>query len=280
MAGHGDFLDLVGRFTVRRRHQTPDEDVPDDRLHSIIFECLTDGIADDRVVSLMHVMGWNDEDTCMAAAGKVPSDARDAERDLGDVMRSHGVGLILSGMRSGWMVAVGAARESQTVEDAFAALAGFFDDGSPVCLGDMGRSAHGASSSIRGVLSALRTIPAVPDLPRVIRSCDVLPERALLGDEDARHQLYETVYSALREGGPLNPNLPTVDAFLRLGGSLDATARHLKVHPNTVRYRLKRIATTTGWDATDPREAYVLRTALAIGRIYDASGSHPAEPAV
>ena len=38
------------------------------------------------------------------------------------------------------------------------------------------------------------------------------------------------------------------------------------MHPNTVRYRLKRAADTTGWDATDPREAYVLRTAISLGR--------------
>lgn len=272
MSGHGDFLDLVSRLTVRHRRPTTDDAVPEDRLHSIVFECLADGIADDRVVSLMHVMGWHDEDACMAVAGHSHDDHDDVWEDgLLEFMRPHGVGLVLSGTRSGWTIIVAAAREAQTVEDGIEAAAALFDEGSPVCLGDMGRSAQGASSSIRGVLSALRTIPAVPDLPRVMRSSDVLPERALLGDADARRQLYDAVYSALCEGGPLNPNLPTVDAFLRLGGSLDATARQLKVHPNTVRYRLKRIAETTGWDATDPREAYVLRTALAIGRIGDAA---------
>ena len=57
--------------------------------------------------------------------------------------------------------------------------------------------------------------------------------------------------------------------FLRNGSSLENTAKELNVHPNTVRYRLKRAAETTGWDATDPRDAYVLTTALAIGRMRD-----------
>ena len=48
---------------------------------------------------------------------------------------------------------------------------------------------------------------------------------------------------------------------------MENTAKELNVHPNTVRYRLKRAAETTGWDATDPRDAYVLTTALAIGRM-------------
>ena len=33
------------------------------------------------------------------------------------------------------------------------------------------------------------------------------------------------------------------------------------MHPNTVRYRLRRVSEVTGWDPLDPREAYVLQTA-------------------
>jgi DNA-binding PucR family transcriptional regulator len=43
------------------------------------------------------------------------------------------------------------------------------------------------------------------------------------------------------------------------------------VHPNTVRYRLRRVSEVTGWDPLDPREAYVLQQALAVGRL-----DHPA----
>jgi DNA-binding PucR family transcriptional regulator len=41
----------------------------------------------------------------------------------------------------------------------------------------------------------------------------------------------------------------------------------LFVHPNTVRYRLKRIADFTGRDPTVPRDAYVLRVAASLGRL-------------
>ena len=47
--------------------------------------------------------------------------------------------------------------------------------------------------------------------------------------------------------------------------SEEATARELFVHPNTVRYRLKRVSDVIGWDATGPREALILQTALIIG---------------
>ena len=57
------------------------------------------------------------------------------------------------------------------------------------------------------------------------------------------------------------------DAYLDSGGAIEACARKLFVHPNTVRYRLKRIADFTGRDPTVPRDAYVLRVATTVGRL-------------
>jgi DNA-binding PucR family transcriptional regulator len=70
-------------------------------------------------------------------------------------------------------------------------------------------------------------------------------------------------------GGAL---LETVDAFLEVGGVLEACARKLFVHPNTVRYRLKRATELTGRNANDPRDALVLRIALSVGRLARARG--------
>ena len=57
---------------------------------------------------------------------------------------------------------------------------------------------------------------------------------------------------------PGPPLTETLDAYLDSGGAIEACARKLFVHPNTVRYRLKRIADFTGRDPTLPRDAYVL----------------------
>jgi len=59
----------------------------------------------------------------------------------------------------------------------------------------------------------------------------------------------------------------TLWSYLDNGRSLEATARELFVHPNTVRYRLKRVTDVIGWDATGPREALILQTALILGAI-------------
>jgi hypothetical protein len=39
------------------------------------------------------------------------------------------------------------------------------------------------------------------------------------------------------------------------------------VHANTVRYRLRRAVGVCGYDVTDPRDAHVVRMALALGRL-------------
>ncbi len=61
--------------------------------------------------------------------------------------------------------------------------------------------------------------------------------------------------------------LNTLWCYLDNGRSLEATARELFVHPNTVRYRLKRISEVIGWDATGAREALILQSALIVGSI-------------
>ena len=102
-----------------------------------------------------------------------------------------------------------------------------------------------------------------------MRADDVLPERALLGDQDAVDELVNTVYASLQTAGPDDPTLETVSTFLRNGGSLETTAKELSVHPNTVRYRLKRAAETTGWDAPRARGLRVTHR-HALGRMHTA----------
>ncbi|MBM0258459.1 CdaR family transcriptional regulator, partial [Micromonospora sp. 4G55] len=78
-------------------------------------------------------------------------------------------------------------------------------------------------------------------------------------------RLRRDVYAALvRAGGEL---LETLDAFFTAGGTLESAARSLFVHPNTVRYRLRRIAEVTGFSPLSPRDAFALQVALTVGRL-------------
>ena len=49
------------------------------------------------------------------------------------------------------------------------------------------------------------------------------------------------------------PILDTLETYLGQGSSIEATARALFVHPNTVRYRLKRVAEVTGLSPSNAR---------------------------
>jgi DNA-binding PucR family transcriptional regulator len=98
-----------------------------------------------------------------------------------------------------------------------------------------------------------------------VSSDDLLPERALSGDGHARRQLVDQIYRPLAEAS--HTLLDTLTAYLDSGGSIEATARALFVHPNTVRYRVRRISDVTGLSPTEAREAYTLRMALTLGRL-------------
>jgi DNA-binding PucR family transcriptional regulator len=144
------------------------------------------------------------------------------------------------------------------------ALSDRFANG-PLVVGPTVPHLYAAGRSARAALSGLVAVRAWPDAPRPVLADDLLPERVLAGDLPARRALVDRIHRPLVDaGGPL---LDTATAYVESGGSLEATARTLFVHANTVRYRLRRIAEITGYDPSDPREGFVLRTALAVGRL-------------
>ena len=124
-----------------------------------------------------------------------------------------------------------------------------FGDG-PVVVGPAVPSLDEATDSARAALAGFRAAPAWPAAPRPVAADDLLPERALAGDAQARRLLRQDVYGALvRAGGEL---LETLDEFFAGGGVLESAARVLFVHPNTVRYRLRRVAEITGFSPLTP----------------------------
>lgn len=135
----------------------------------------------------------------------------------------------------------------------------------PVVVGPLAADLAGAHMSAREALAGLRAAPGRPDVPRPVDADDLLPERALTGDALALRRLVEQVIVPLEAaGGEL---LRTLANYLEGGGALEACARVLFVHPNTVRYRLRRVSELTGRAPTDPRDALVLRAALIAGRL-------------
>lgn len=135
----------------------------------------------------------------------------------------------------------------------------------PVVLGPEVADITRAGRSARIALAGLGAARGWPHAPRPTLASDLLPERALAGDADAAASLREDVFETLAAtSGPL---VETLAAYLESGRSLEAAARTLFVHPNTVRYRLRRIGQVSGWDPMDAREGFVLQMALVLGRL-------------
>jgi hypothetical protein len=145
----------------------------------------------------------------------------------------------------------------------------------PVVVGPRAADLAGAHASVRDAIAGLRAAAARPDAPRPVAADDLLPERALAGDPVAHRKLVTRFVDPLvAAGGEL---LATVEAFLESGSALEACARTLFVHANTVRYRLRRVTELTGLRPTDPRDALVLRIAVLAARLE--RGRDPLDPA-
>jgi len=143
-------------------------------------------------------------------------------------------------------------------------LAGRFGPGA-VVVGPPVPDLPSATVSAGAALAGLRAAAAWPEAPRPVEAADLLPERALDGDQAARRELIEDVYEPLLAGG--SALVDTVTTFLEQGSSLIDTARMLFVHPNTVRYRLRRAGELTGLLPTNGRDAFALWMAIVYGRL-------------
>jgi hypothetical protein len=234
----------------------------DARLQALLVDALLRGDSADVLASRAAALGWTDAPPVSVVVGRSPGGeasavlhavARMARREKFEVLGGvHGDRLV---------VVVGGAHD---VHAAATALLGAFGEG-PVVVGPTVPTLEAATESARAAMAGFRAAGAWPGAPRPVAADDLLPERALSGDGEARRILRHSAYGALaKTSGEL---LETLDAFLSHGGALEATARALFVHPNTVRYRLRRVAEVTGFAPLLPRDAFALRIALVLGRL-------------
>ncbi|MEV4625452.1 helix-turn-helix domain-containing protein [Micromonospora sp. NPDC049523] len=242
----------------------------DARLQALLVDALLRGDSSDVLASRAAALGWADAPPVSVAVGRSPGgEVAAVLHTVYRAARRIGVETI-GGVHGDRLVLVlGGAVDPLT---ATARLLGGFGEG-PVVVGPAVPSLDQATDSARAALSGYRAAPAWPAAPRPVAAVDLLPERALAGDSEARRGLRQDVYAPLvRAGGEL---LETMDAFFAAGGVLESAARALFVHPNTVRYRLRRIADVTGYSPLTPRDAFALRMALTIGRLDPAAPGPP-----
>ncbi len=243
----------------------------DARLEALVVDAVLRGEADESMQSRATALGWGEVADVTFVVGATPTGRGGqggqggpaaAVDELRRAVRHHGVEALAIVQRTRLIAIIGGTREPVRVLEAVQTCFG----AGPVVVGPTVPHLFAAGRSARAALSGLSAAPAWPASPRVLEADAVLPERALAGDGPARRALVERVYRplSLASQGAL---LETATAYLECGGSLEATARLLFVHANTVRYRVGRIAEVTGYDLGTPREAWAVRIGLALGRL-------------
>ena len=232
----------------------------DARLEALVVDALLRDEVDEDLVGRVGALGWVGRGTVFVLAGPAPlGEVRDALDVPRRAAAHHGLDL-LTGVHGTTLLAVVGGGEPAR---AARLLAPHFGPGPVVASAGVTALAQ-VPRAARSALSGLRAAWGWPDAPRPVDADDLLPERALGGDADAQAALVAQVHRTLLDDAAL---YDTASAYLERTGSLEATARALFIHPNTVRYRLRRITDLTGLSPTDARGAFTLRVGLVLGRL-------------
>jgi hypothetical protein len=240
----------------------------DERLEALVVDAVLRGETDETVLSRASTLGWHATACVVVVVGPAP----DLEPALALESIRHSAAIagtdMLGAVQGDRMVVVLGGAGLASTERALVVVGKFahlFGPGA-VVLGPPAEHLMDAAASTREALAGFRAAAGWPEAPRPVSADDLLPERALSGDGHARRALAQNIYDPLfAAGGGL---LETLVTFLDQGLSVEAAARSLFVHANTVRYRLRRIHEVTGYSPTDPRDAYALRLAVTLGRLF------------
>jgi hypothetical protein len=249
----------------------------DTRLEALIVDAILRAENTDALRSRIAALGWRAQERFMVVVGSSPLEP--SPTYVGELRRAAGryAQDALVGIQGDRLILIlGGLHDAQ---QAVTRLAELFAPG-PVVYGPEAATLTDASASAQAAFAGLSAARAWPNAPRPVSADDLLPERVVAGDDAARRALIQKIYRPLAAAS--NGLVETLSAYIELGHSLEATARELFVHANTVRYRLRRVCDVTGWDPLIPREAFVLQTALVVGRLAappkQAPERHPQRP--
>jgi hypothetical protein len=244
----------------------------DARLEALVVDSILSGEYDNELPSRIAALGWNGHGEVCVLVGTAPRIL-----DVDQLRRTarHLDADVLIGVQGSRLVLVIGRATPRSADDTeatqplpFLEIAARLEPGfgpGHLVLGHEVSDLVDASKSAKAALAGFAVARSWRNAPRPMLADDLLPERAFAGDPLARSTLVNRIYRPLQAHS--TDLLATLWCYLDNGRSLEATARELFVHPNTVRYRLKRVSEVIGWDATGAREALILQAALILGSI-------------
>lgn len=234
----------------------------DARLEALVVDSALREEPDETVLSRASALGWGGRGTVTVLIGSLPQGRTqgDVFDDVRRTARARGMDALCATRGELLVVVLGGVDDPLSAARPVAELYG----SGPVVVGPAAEDLHGARTSAAAALAAHSAAGGWPGVPRPARADDLLPERALAGDDSARRHLVEHVYRPLTQGrGEL---IATLSSYFEHQSTIEAAARSLFVHPNTVRYRLRQVGDLTGQVPTTARGAFTLQVALVLGR--------------
>ncbi|AHH16884.1 putative transcriptional regulator [Nocardia nova SH22a] len=238
----------------------------DTRLEALVVDAVVRGDTGPEMLSRAATLSWDATAPATVLVGTPPKDQVAVAGSVHTIAARHGRAAlaVVQGSRLVMVVSGNLGDTGYPSPFLMDLLAETFSEG-PVVIGPTMRALSAAHVSAVEAMAGMEAVVGWRAAPRPVHAAELLPERALLGDRAAVEALNEYLVLPLAAAGSALSD--TLDAYLDCGGAVETCARQLFVHPNTVRYRLKRIAEVTGRDPMNPRDAYVLRIAATVGRL-------------
>ena len=238
----------------------------DARLEALVVDAVLNGDAQEDITARAAALGWNASHECWVLVGDAPEAPPEVvvER-VTKTAKTLGLNALagVHGRRLVTLLAAETASEHDR-EKWSAVLADSYAPG-PVVRGPFAEDLTKASDSAAAAIAGLDAVAGWPRAPRPVHADDLLPERLVAGDPVARALLIGRVFRPLAASS--TDLLGTAEALLEAGGSVEAAARTLYLHANTVRYRVRKICDLVGLDLLSPRDAVTVGMALRAGRL-------------
>jgi hypothetical protein len=233
----------------------------DARLEAKIIDALIDQEDFSEIEINAAGLGWTEAKDIFAIVGRKPKkDSALAVAEIHRAARNQDL-LTIAGVRGDMLIAL--ISNSKNPESTARYFSARFGEGSLV-YGRLVESFEKVSLSTREAIAGYLAKSAMSDQVRVISATELLPERAINSDPLAQAHLIG-IYQQIKN---VDPHwLKTLEVFFSVGGSLEATARNLHIHVNTVRYRFKGLQQAIGLSPTTPRDGYCLQVAISLGRL-------------
>lgn len=240
----------------------------DARLEALVVDSIISGETSQEINSRVAALGWRAEGPVAVLLG-TRLDSPDPDQ-IRKIARKADCDVLIGIQGKRQVVVIGLLNQLENpaakIMKTAIALSELFGAGD-LMLGPTVAAVSDSARSAKAALAALSVAASREKLARPTLADDLLPERMLAGDQLAKQALINTYYLPLVSGS--TDLLLTLRAYLENGGSLEATAKSLFVHANTVRYRLRRIHELIGEDVTNSRVAFVVQTAIVVGLISD-----------